>query len=109
MQSRSLKALALAVLACAIVAGPASAAPTWAPASSAAIHPGVQTLTDGAQCTANFVFYDASNTIYIGQAAGEIPSGDLLVDRVSLHMLVEVRGHLCAEAVAPAALLASAV
>ena len=32
------------------------------------IHPGVQTFTDGAQCTANFVFTDASNT-YIGQAA----------------------------------------
>jgi hypothetical protein len=68
MQYRLLKALALAVFACAIVAGPASAAPTWAPASSAAIHPGVQTFTDGAQCTANFVFYDASN-VYLGQAA----------------------------------------
>ena len=68
MQSRLLTALALAVLACAIVAGPASAAPTWAPASSATIHPGVQTFTDGAQCTANFVFYDASN-VYLGQAA----------------------------------------
>ena len=32
------------------------------------IHPGVQTFTDGAQCTANFVFTDASN-VYIGQAA----------------------------------------
>ena len=68
MQYRLLKALALAVFACAIVAGPASAAPTWAPASSATIHPGVQTFTDGAQCTANFVFYDASN-VYLGQAA----------------------------------------
>jgi len=68
MQSRLLKALALAVLACAIVAGPASAAPSWAPASSATIHPGVQTFTAGAQCTANFVFYDASS-VYLGQAA----------------------------------------
>ena len=68
MQYRLLKALALAVFACAIVAGPASAAPSWAPASSATIHPGVQTFTDGAQCTANFVFYDASN-VYLGQAA----------------------------------------
>jgi hypothetical protein len=68
MLSRLSKALALAVFACAIVAGPASAAPSWAPAASAAIHPGVQTLTDGAQCTANFVFYDASN-VYLGQAA----------------------------------------
>ena len=50
-------------------APPAAAAPTWAPAATAPIHPGVQTVTDGAQCTANFVFYDASNTVYIGQAA----------------------------------------
>ena len=68
MQYRLLKALALAVFACAIAAGPASAAPSWAPASSATIHPGVQTFTAGAQCTANFVFYDASN-VYLGQAA----------------------------------------
>jgi hypothetical protein len=47
----------------------AGAAPTWAPAASAPIHPGVQTVTAGAQCTANFVFYDASNTVYLGQAA----------------------------------------
>jgi hypothetical protein len=46
----------------------ASAAPTWAPASSATIHPGVQVFTNGAQCTSNFVFYDASN-VYLGQAA----------------------------------------
>ena len=32
------------------------------------IHPGVMTFTDGAQCTANFVFRDAAST-YIGQAA----------------------------------------
>jgi hypothetical protein len=50
-------------------APPAAAAPTWAPAATAPIHPGVQTVTAGAQCTANFVFYDASNTVYIGQAA----------------------------------------
>lgn len=28
----------------------------WAPAADAPIHPGTQTVTDGAQCTANFVF-----------------------------------------------------
>jgi hypothetical protein len=44
------------------------AAPTWAPAATAAVHPGVQTLTNGAQCTANFIYTDASN-VYIGQAA----------------------------------------
>ena len=53
-----------------VVAGPpAKAAPTWAPAASAPIHPGVQTITGGAgQCTSNFVFYSGTE-IYIGQAA----------------------------------------
>ena len=66
-----------AVVTCATVAvplvaaqaPPAAAAPTWAPAATAPIHPGVQTVTAGGQCTANFVFFDASNTVYIGQAA----------------------------------------
>jgi hypothetical protein len=66
-----------AAVTCATVALPlvaadapsASAAPTWAPAATAPIHPGVQTFTAGAQCTANFIFFDASNTVYIGQAA----------------------------------------
>ena len=47
---------------------PATAAPTWAPAATATIHPGVQTITAGAQCTANFVFTSGS-TVYLGQAA----------------------------------------
>src|SRR6059058_5532580 len=46
----------------------APAASAWAPADTAPIHPGVQTFTNGAQCTANFVFTDGTNT-YIGQAA----------------------------------------
>jgi hypothetical protein len=50
-------------------AGPAAADPTWAPAATAPVHPGVQTETNGGQCTANFVFFDASNNVYIGQAA----------------------------------------
>ena len=45
-----------------------SATVAWAPASSAQVHPGVMTDTDGAQCTANFVFTDGTST-YIGQAA----------------------------------------
>jgi Trypsin-like peptidase domain len=49
--------------------GIALGAPTWAPASTATVHPGVQTFTDGGQCTANFVFYDGSGNEYIGQAA----------------------------------------
>ncbi len=65
---KTLSALAVAS-ASLVLAASASAAPTWAPAASAAVHPGVQTVTDGAQCTSNFVFYDGSNAIYLGQAA----------------------------------------
>jgi hypothetical protein len=46
---------------------PASAAPVWNP--NGTIRPGVQTVTGGQQCTANFVFYDSSNNVYIGQSA----------------------------------------
>src|SRR5262245_13338032 len=49
-------------------ASPASASPTWAPLASATIHPGVQTFTNGAQCTANFVFTQGTQ-VFIGQAA----------------------------------------
>jgi hypothetical protein len=52
-----------------VASAPAVAAPTWAPAATAAVHPGVQTETNGAQCTSNFVFYDAANNVYLGQAA----------------------------------------
>ena len=37
-------------------------------AATNGIHPGDQTYTNGAQCTANFVFSDGTNT-YLGQAA----------------------------------------
>jgi hypothetical protein len=50
------------------LAGIASAAPTWAPAGTAPVHPGVQTDTGGAQCTANFIYTDGTN-VFIGQAA----------------------------------------
>jgi hypothetical protein len=70
-----MKALRRALIVCGVLAaalavpvGPARAAPTWAPAATATVHPGVQTFTAGAQCTANFVFFDAAN-VYIGQAA----------------------------------------
>ena len=46
----------------------AAADPTWAPAATATIHPGVQMFTDGAQCTANFVYTDATD-VYLGYAA----------------------------------------
>lgn len=54
-----------------LTAPAASAAPRddWAPADSAAIHPGVQMYTEGGQCTANFVFTDDSGATYVGYAA----------------------------------------
>lgn len=66
---------AVGLVAAAATSVPATAAPTksarasWAPADSAAIHPGVQMYTDGAQCTANFVFTDTAGTTYVGYAA----------------------------------------
>jgi hypothetical protein len=44
------------------------AAASWAPAATAQVHPGVMTFTDGAQCTANFIYTNGATT-YIGQAA----------------------------------------
>ena len=48
----------------------------WAPEGSATIHPGVMTFTGASsflggagQCTANFVYTDASGGVYLGQAA----------------------------------------
>ena len=49
-------------------ASPAGAA-RWAPAAQAKITPGVQMVTDGAQCTGNFVFTDARDRVYVGYAA----------------------------------------
>ena len=51
------------------LAAPATAAPTWAPAGTAEITPGVQMYTEGAQCTANFVFTDGAGNTYVGYAA----------------------------------------
>jgi hypothetical protein len=48
---------------------PVEAAPTWAPADSAEIHPGTMMYTNGAQCTANFVYTDGAGSTYVGYAA----------------------------------------
>lgn len=45
-----------------------SVALAWAPAGQATVRPGAQVFTEGAQCTSNFVFEDASG-VYLGQAA----------------------------------------
>jgi hypothetical protein len=49
----------------------ATAAPPpggWAPAATATIHPGVMMFTDGAQCTANFIYTNGADVL-IGYAA----------------------------------------
>lgn len=52
-----------------VAVGPPARAVAWAPAATAPIRPGVQTITGGAgQCTANFVFSNGSD-VFIGQAA----------------------------------------
>ena len=44
------------------------AAPSWAPAATATIHPGVMMFTEGAQCTANFIYTNGTDVL-IGYAA----------------------------------------
>ncbi len=65
---RSLVVLVLAAVCSVLAPAAAGSAPQWAPVASATVHPGVQTYTEGGQCTSNFVFFDASD-VYIGQAA----------------------------------------
>jgi len=65
-----LSTLSAAALAAVGLAGqPADAASAWASADTAKIHPGVMMYTDGAQCTANFVFSDSAGNTYVGYAA----------------------------------------
>jgi hypothetical protein len=62
-------ALAVATFGVGLAAAPAAqSAPQWAPASSATIRPGVMMFTDGAQCTANFIFTQGTDVL-IGYAA----------------------------------------
>ena len=58
----------LAATTLAVAGALAPALPATAAHDTATIHPGVQTFTDGAQCTANFVFTNGVDT-FIGQAA----------------------------------------
>ncbi len=65
---------ALALVGGAVIASSsASAAPkrakaNFAPAATATVHPGVQTETQGGQCTSNFLFTDGAS-YFLGQAA----------------------------------------
>jgi hypothetical protein len=67
----SLALIGSAVLGAALVASPSAGAGAtgYAPAATAEIHPGTMMYTDGAQCTANFVFTDAAANTYVGYAA----------------------------------------
>jgi len=67
MQRKHVLALLVSLALAAFALAP-SAASAWAPADQATVHPGVQTFTEGAQCTSNFVFQDSAN-VYLGQAA----------------------------------------
>ena len=73
--SKVLALASTAVLSAAVAtAAPAVAAKkphrtAWAPAETAQIQPGVQMYTEGAQCTANFVYKDGSGATYVGYAA----------------------------------------
>src|SRR6476659_2139903 len=76
MQKSRIRALAAlgagAVVAAAGVAAttaPVEAAAGYAPADTATIHPGTMMYTDGAQCTANFVYTDGAGNTYVGYAA----------------------------------------
>jgi hypothetical protein len=62
---RNARVLIAIVVATAVLPATAEA---WAPAATATIHPGVQTVTAGGQCTANLIYTAGGNT-YIGQAA----------------------------------------
>ena len=90
---------ATALVAASVVLGassPAHAVPTWNP--SGTIHPGVQTVTGGQQCTANFVFYDSANNVYIGQSAhcastsGPTVTNGCVATSMPLNTNVTVRG-----------------
>ena len=104
MKHRLSRVLFVAVLLGSALIGMAGSAPVaraWAPAGSAAIHPGVQTVTDGAQCTANFVFTAPGpgyTRVFLGQAAhcaglgGPTDTNGCLTESKPLGTQVQVQG-----------------
>ncbi len=94
--NRSKLALATTLAAAIALLGP-SAASAWAPAGSASVHPGVQTYTEGGQCTSNFVFQDGGG-VYLGQAAhcsgtgGQTETDGCTSGSLPLGTKVEVKG-----------------
>jgi hypothetical protein len=66
--------LLLAALAAVGDGGASAETVAWAPAASASIHPGVQLLNAGAQCTAGFVLTDSGH-IFLAEAAHCLSTG----------------------------------
>ncbi|MGB6165024.1 MAG: serine protease [Pseudonocardiaceae bacterium] len=64
----SLAVLVPGTAAALVPATEAGKGPAWAPAAQATVHPGVMTITNGGECTANFIFTNATD-VFIGQAA----------------------------------------
>jgi hypothetical protein len=91
------RTLACALTALALFLIPPAAASAWAPAGTAPIHPGVQTHTEGAQCTANFIFSEGA-TVFVGQAAhcsgtgGETETNGCTSGSLPIGTAVEVTG-----------------
>lgn len=94
---RSRLAAAAGAGALTLAAALAPATPALAAHSGATIHPGVQTYTAGAQCTANFVFREGADVL-IGQAAhcsgtgGSTETNGCRAGSLPLGTLVEVDG-----------------
>jgi hypothetical protein len=94
--NRSKFALAASLAAAVALLAPAVAS-AWAPAATAPVHPGVQTYTEGGQCTSNFVFQDGAN-VYLGQAAhcsgtgGQTETDGCTSGSLPLGAAVEVKG-----------------
>jgi hypothetical protein len=90
--------IAATIAATLAIAAPAAAEPTWAPADTAPVHPGVQTVSDSGQCTSNFVFFNGANDVFIGQAAhctstgGSTDTDGCTSGSLPLGTLVEVDG-----------------
>jgi hypothetical protein len=66
--------LLLAALAVAPDGGASAETVAWAPAGSASIHPGVQLVNLGAQCTAGFVLTESGH-IFLAEAAHCLSTG----------------------------------
>ncbi len=79
------------------VAGSAPPPGGWAPVASATVHPGVQMVTNGGQCTANFIFTNGADVL-IGYAAhcagtgGATETDGCLAGSLPLGTPVEITG-----------------